>query len=463
MGAVKIDWKQEDLNHSSGARKTIEETTIHSPLFHIRTVLKCLRLLLGFPLTPTNMRWDDFVFKSCREHTKLILIMILFLTPNVMIMGFLGNDVNAFKKMYNISSMDFIVEMFALFVIPFGFNLVYFITFKNNTKRINKICKIISNINYRQDFYHNHNDIHIKANERVFKAIIMYLMMGIVIAGLFITANYCAMTFEEFDAFNEHSKAILSGIQPITVLLGPLSPMVSSGDFVVNYLIGHLSENLKRLRLTLKPSKVKEDPIFIKHLVVKYDAYLDRSKDSKRDEMMFNENESMEIIIDLILDTCRAIKKVNKTFAAILFYAYAGNLLIATTAFYTFAKCIFINKFSPMTFCWGILNLVSFILYMTRLYESTTAGHNLGQNMISLRESFKIYCSSQCAIKTNNTKYIDTEKHEGKIEIINDLLDNSSPISPYGYFGMTGGSFLSALATISTYLIVLIQFKTSEK
>ena len=463
MGAVKLEWKQEEWNQSSGAPKNIEETTIYSPLYHIRTILKCLRVLLGFPLTPTNIRWDDFVFKSFREHTKLILIMILFLTPNVMIMGFLRSDVGAFKKMYNISSMDFIVEMFALFVIPFGFNMVYFITFKNNTKRIGKICKMISNINYRQDYYHNYNDIHITAKERVFKAIIMYLMMGIVIAGLFITANYCAMTFEGFDAFNEHSKAILSGIQPITVLLGPLSPMVSSGDFVVNYLIGHLSENLKRLRSTLKSSKVKEDLAFVKHLVIKYDSDLDERKDSKTDEMIFNENESMEIIIELILDICRAIKKVNKTFAAILFYAYAGNLLIATTAFYTFAKSIFISKFSPMTFCWGILNLVSFILYMTRLYESTTAGHNLGQNMTSLRESFKIYCSSESGIKICNTKHIDDKRYEGKIEIINDLLDNSSPISPYGYFGMTGGSFLSALATISTYLIVLIQFKTSEK
>ena len=463
MGAVKLDMKQEEWNHSSGAPKTIEEKPIHSPLYHIRTTLKCLRLLLGFPLTPTNMRWDDFVFKSFREHTKLFLMMILFFTPNMVLLASLGNDVEAFKKMYNISSMDFIVEMFALFVIPFGFNLVYFISFKNNTKSISKICKMISNINYRQEFYHNNYDIHINAKERVFKSIIMYLMMGTVIAGLFITANYCAMTFEGFDAFNEHSKAILSGIQPITVLLGPLSPMVSSGDFVVNYLIGHLSENLKRLRSTLKPSKVNEDSTFAKHLFIKCDSSLDGGKNSRTDEMIFNDYEKMEIIIDLILDTCRAIKIVNKTFAAILFYAYAGNLLIATTAFYTFAKSIFIIKFSPMTFCWGILNLVSFILYMTRLYESTTAGHNLGQNMKSLRESFKIYCSSHWEIKTCDTKQIDNKEYEGKIEIINDLLNNSSPISPYGYFGMTGGSFLSALATISTYLIVLIQFKTSEK
>ena len=57
----------------------------------------------------------------------------------------------------------------------------------------------------------------------------------------------------------------------------------------------------------------------------------------------------------------------------------------------------------------------------------------------------------------------ENDKHEEQLDLMNDLLDNRSPISPYGYFEMTGGSFLSALATIATYLIVLVQFKTSEK
>ena len=168
-------------------------------------------------------------------------------------------------------------------------------------------------------------------------------------------------------------------------------------------------------------------------------------------------------MITVTLDICKTIKKVNKTFAPILFYAYAGNLLIATTAFYTFAKSIFITKFSSMSLSWGILNLVTFTLYMTRLYETTTSGHNLGQNMRLLKLSFKHFCVSRRQIWTSNKECSDYEAYQEKLEVIDDLLDNTSPISPYGYFGMTGGSFLSALATISTYLIVLIQFKTSEK
>ena len=50
-----------------------------------------------------------------------------------------------------------------------------------------------------------------------------------------------------------------------------------------------------------------------------------------------------------------------------------------------------------------------------------------------------------------------------KIQLLKDvLLDNDSPISPHGYFSLTGGTFLSTLATILTYLIVLIQFKLAN-
>ena len=49
-----------------------------------------------------------------------------------------------------------------------------------------------------------------------------------------------------------------------------------------------------------------------------------------------------------------------------------------------------------------------------------------------------------------------------KLDMMIDLYGNNAPISPYGYFSINGGSLLSALATIITYLIVLIQFKISE-
>ena len=464
MGAVNLKWKSEDLNNSAGATKPTGICTNHSPLFHIRTTLKFLRLLLGFPIVPTNLSWDTFVFMPVREYSKLLLILILFIAPNVVLLASFSTDFDAFKKMYHISSLDFIVEMFALFLVPFGFNLVYFINFKNNAKNLNKICRLLADINYRQEHYHNCFGIHVKAKNRVFNCLIIYFLMGMVIAGLFVTANYVAFVYNDSGVLNNSVKVVFSGIMPITVLLGPLSPMVSSGDLVVNYLIGHLSENMKCLKTILKEQKEKHDDrlCFIKTLETK--IYQNEDKETKKDGKILDQNENMQIMIQLALDICKVIKKVNKTFSDILFYAYAGNLLIATTAFYTFAKTLFITRFSSVSFCWGVMNLVSFILYMVRLYESTTSGHTLGQNMVSLKVAFKKYYAAKNDLNVQINK-IDKEidKYQEQLDLMNILLENSSPISPYGYFEMTGGSFLSALATIATYLIVLVQFKTSEK
>ena len=57
---------------------------------------------------------------------------------------------------------------------------------------------------------------------------------------------------------------------------------------------------------------------------------------------------------------------------------------------------------------------------------------------------------------------IEIQSLERKINLLKTFVDNDSPISPFGYFSITGGTFLSAMATVLTYLIVLIQFKMAE-
>ena len=57
---------------------------------------------------------------------------------------------------------------------------------------------------------------------------------------------------------------------------------------------------------------------------------------------------------------------------------------------------------------------------------------------------------------------IENQVLEKKIDLLKAFVDNDSPISPFGYFSITGGTFLSAMATVLTYLIVLIQFKMAE-
>ena len=56
----------------------------------------------------------------------------------------------------------------------------------------------------------------------------------------------------------------------------------------------------------------------------------------------------------------------------------------------------------------------------------------------------------------------ENRKLQKKTKLLQNMLDNDSPISTYGYFTITGGAFLFAVATILPYLIALILFKLSE-
>lgn len=54
-------------------------------------------------------------------------------------------------------------------------------------------------------------------------------------------------------------------------------------------------------------------------------------------------------------------------------------------------------------------------------------------------------------------------KMKRDFDLLLSRLSQSNPISPYSFFGVNHSSLLQALATAFTYLIVLMQFKVSEK
>ena len=137
-------------------------------------------------------------------------------------------------------------------------------------------------------------------------------------------------------------------------------------------------------------------------------------------------------------------------------------MLLATLTFYMSILCLFILSFSVVHFGWGLMNCFMFTLYISRLYLVTISGHDLGQLMNSLRLEFKSYMVLLKESKMLETNRGEIERNRDKIDLMNELLEKDSPISPYGYFSITGGSFLSAVTTIITYLIVLMQFKLSE-
>ena len=95
------------------------ETSKHSPIYHIKSTLMFLRTLSGFPILPTNSKWDSFEFIASKEYPRLIVILILFSIPINTLLYLFRNDLNALTSMITVSKLDYLIEIFTLFLLPF--------------------------------------------------------------------------------------------------------------------------------------------------------------------------------------------------------------------------------------------------------------------------------------------------------------------------------------------------------
>ena len=360
----------------------------------------------------------------------------------------------------DVSKLDYFVEVFTLFFLPFCFNLVYFINFKNSVQDLNIICENMSEINYKQTKVHGFSQMHLKAKQKVEEYIMIFMMMGILIAALFVISSYITFEFYDGGILPDNLKALLAATSPAMILLGPISHIVSSGDFIIIYFILHLTQNVKYLR-----SVVEEETIENKTKNFETSGHLGNCH-SRKQSIKTRENGSVgkyyirNSLLDIALGIGDVVEKINVCFSGMLFCYYGGNLLIATSSFYSATNYLFISEFSALSLSVGLMSTVCFILYMGRLYILTTSSHLLGQEMTLLKKAMKglFFKSSQ----NWNIEQRELEISYEKLDMMIDHYGNNAPISPYGYFSINGGSLLSALATIITYLIVLIQFKISE-
>ena len=49
----------------------------YSPYFHIKSYIKVFHILFGFPLKPVTREYDEFVFTSWKECTKLFVLLAI--------------------------------------------------------------------------------------------------------------------------------------------------------------------------------------------------------------------------------------------------------------------------------------------------------------------------------------------------------------------------------------------------
>ena len=144
-------------------------------------------------------------------------------------------------------------------------------------------------------------------------------------------------------------------------------------------------------------------------------------------------------------------KQLDASFAGLITNTYFVCIFEATATLYTALTVVFAPYSNSLMLCsTGCCSMA--ILCIFRLYLITNSVHDLS---LSMR-----YCSNE--LDTYNFKKKGLDAHV--IELLRQRMkcNGESPITPFSAFSVSTSTLVGVSGVITTYLIVLLQFKVSE-
>ena len=167
------------------------------------------------------------------------------------------------------------------------------------------------------------------------------------------------------------------------------------------------------------------------------------------------DKEEITQLINSGLSLTNIVTKTNETFGGMIFSTYCTCLLLSTISLYG-ASSVFLPEMTmsrqliwPFTTAQLILAMMSFL----RVYYITNAAQNLKRTIKEARISLEYFIENQDMAQI---RHIGLLRHQ--LRMLSD-----SPITPMSTFSLCNSTLLSTSATVLTYLIILIQFKLTEK
>ena len=150
----------------------------------------------------------------------------------------------------------------------------------------------------------------------------------------------------------------------------------------------------------------------------------------------------------------KLLDQMNKTLGPFLFYLFALLLSNGTTMTYSQTKIIFANHAKSLVLVHfsGVASLAG--LYFLILFRLCTTAQSVENAVKLLKDAF------QDSFWKSKHKHIPIMKTEHDIMI--KRLEQAAVLSPCSSFNINHRGYLSSLCIVSTYLIVLTQFKVSE-
>ena len=148
----------------------------------------------------------------------------------------------------------------------------------------------------------------------------------------------------------------------------------------------------------------------------------------------------------------KTVKKINTTFEGILMNTYFVCVLGATCNFYSSTTILFNRKYWELYLLSAAYFAIA-LLNISRLVWVTSYCHNLVRSMKKCAHHLDRFLAKNVE---NNTKDVQLLQQELRYY-------SEAPINPFSAFDVSTSTFVGTFGTIITYLIVLIQFKVSEK
>ncbi len=220
---------------------------------------------------------------------------------------------------------------------------------------------------------------------------------------------------------------------PMMIIAAYVNPTISGLIMLVSFILALLAESLEILGELLATSPITQV------------AVVSNQQPKEKPKQL------LKSVVDLGFDICDIVDSANLALESIL--------LVLFTLFLTLLICLSYNTltnfFYEFTY-YKVWQTTIYVMISITSYKSLSflcqCGQLVEDNMAKARKAL--------VQRLRDMRHPGLAEHMG---LLSKTLNMPGPISPYSMFSVNNSSLLAALATIVTYLIVLIQFKTTSE
>ena len=449
-----------------------------SPFYHIKRYLKIFHIFLGFPLKPVSSACDEFMFCSVKENIKMFMLLGTFITLHAFSYVFLFKDkdynyMKAYAAAFKLSTLDVFVAFGEYQICMFTSVCLLYFFYSRSVKKLNLLLSYLKNLNHQLEQLGRHID-HEKIKRHP-KVMLLFVYSGRIITSClaclmwYVVCNGYLKDGSRYDLWDGTSKPLALCSIAISTFVIVNSPLIGSAEFLSIYLLKHLDYNVDAISklLETKCSPQVVDDKKMSPLKVKYNGNINIQQENSVN--IQTSTESFEILTDMSLHMVKIISLFNETFSGTILVLYANSIVILTVSMYGLAS-IFLSfsrlddqeslVFAGLRGIWCLLLGTGNIERVVRLTKETNC---LQQSMLTLKNNLNHILNHNLQYSSISHLPNLTDSIRNKIWTFKEeLYSTNSLVSPFNAFDVSNRTLISAFATITTYLIVLIQFKTSE-